>query len=213
VLASASPRRRELLEGLGIRLRVEESGVDETPGQGGGSPVDLACDLAARKARAVAGRVGHGLVLGADTLVVLEGRVLGKPLAEREALGMLTGLRGKTHQVITGVALVDASSGALRVAHVVSHVTMRHYADAEAEAFVASGGAWDKAGAYAVQDPVFQPAASVHGCYANVMGLPLCTVSRLMAEAGVVVSPPAEWRPPGPCSGCEDLAQQHGGGP
>jgi MAF protein len=213
VLASTSPRRRDMLAALGLSLRVVAPGVDEAPAPGGdGSPAALAGDLALRKAKAVAVTMGAGAVLGADTVVVLDGKALGKPSTDQEAGDMLRALRGRTHEVVTGVALVDAETGAHQVAREVTRVAMRDYTDAEIAAFVASGEAADKAGAYAVQDPVFRPAAQVAGCYSNVMGLPLCVAAGLLAEIGIAVRPPPGWRAPGPCPRCADLAETQGGG-
>ena len=124
---------------------------------------------------------------------------------------MLKELRGRSHQVITGVALVDAANGKEEVGHRSTHLLMRPYTDPEIEAFVVSGEAMDKAGAYALQDPVFQPAAQVEGCYANVVGLPLCIVAGLLRRFDVSVRPPAGWAPPGPCPDCAALAPAAGG--
>ena len=169
----------------------------------------LATMLAERKARAVAARRDGGLVLGADTVVAMDGRVFGKPSDVAEARWMLRQLRGRSHEVVTGVALVDAVSGTLTVACRESRVTMRDYGEDEMEAYVASGEAMDKAGAYGVQDAAFAPASHVQGCYANVIGLPLCTVASMLADYDVTVREPARWQPSidsVPCSGCRELA-------
>ena len=196
---------------FGIPLTVEVAGVEESLAEGAKQPEELARRLALSKAQSVADRSAGGLpVLGADTVVVLDGHVLGKPTTGAEAHRMLRDLRGRSHQVVTGVAVVEPVSGRTLVEHRVSRVTMREYADAEMEAFVASGEAMDKAGAYSIQDPVFRPAASVEGCYTNVMGLPLCTTTRMLEELGTVVRPALGWRPPGPCPECEALASAEG---
>ena len=208
VLASTSPRRRDLLEDFGLPFRVEAPEVSEEA-EGRIGPVDLARALALRKADAVADRVG-GTVLGADTLVVLDGTALGKPSDAEEARVMLRALRGRTHQVVTAVAVVDRS-GSPRVAHCVSDVAMRDYTDAEIEAYVASGAPLDKAGAYAVQDPGFRPAEAVVGCSTNVIGLPMCVATALLREAGVDARPRPGWRPLGECRACAALAGQDGG--
>ena len=208
VLASASPRRRQLLGELGLAVELTESGVDETTARADQAPEALATELALRKASAVASRRGDGLVIGADTVVALDGRVLGKPATESEARQMLTSLRGRRHRVITGVAVVDGASGRAEVEHRTSVVEMREYTDAEIEAFVASGEAMDKAGAYAVQDPVFRPARAVEGCFANVIGLPLCALAGLLGRSGAEVLPREGWTPPGPCAECAALARQ-----
>ena len=187
ILASASPRRRELLATLDLSLEVEAPDISETLEGDALTPQALVQELALRKCQAVADRRRHGLVLGADTVVVLEGRVLGKPESLTEARQMLKRLRGRTHQVFTGVALVDVASGITQTAHRESQVTMRPYADDEVEAFLASGEAMDKAGAYSVQDVAFRPAARISGCYVNVIGLPLCTVAQLLEELGVTM--------------------------
>ena len=122
-------------------------------------------------------------------------------------------LRGRSHEVVTGVALADPASGALSVACRETTVTMRDYGDGEVEAYVASGEAMDKAGAYGVQDAAFSPASHVRGCYANVIGLPLCTVSSMLAEHGVTAPQSARWQPSAestPCAGCRELAAAGG---
>ena len=209
VLASASPRRRTLLDLLGVTWVADPANVPEGVDGDTPSASALATMLAERKALAVAARREGGLVLGADTVVAMDGRVFGKPSDAAEARWMLRQLRGRSHEVVTGVALADAASGALTVACRESRVTMRDYGEDEMKAYVASGGAMDKAGAYGVQDTSFSPASHVHGCYANVVGLPLCTVVSMLQEQGVTVREPARWRPPSdsvPCSGCRELA-------
>ena len=174
----------------------------------------VAAMLAERKARAVAARRKGDLVLGADTVVAMDGRTFGKPADPSEARWMLRQLRGRSHEVVTGVALADAASGAVSVVCRESQVTMRDFGNGEMEAYVASGEAMDKAGAYGVQDTAFSPATHVRGCYANVIGLPLCTVVRMMEEHGVAVRQAARWQPPAdslPCAGCRALATGAGG--
>ena len=214
VLASASPRRRTLVALLGVPWVADPSNVPEEVDEDAHSAGALATMLAERKARAVAARREGDLVLGADTVVAVDGRSLGKPADPSEARWMLRELRGRSHEVVTGVALADPASGTLLVACRETKVTMRGYGDQELEAYVASGEAMDKAGAYGVQDAAFSPASRVRGCYANVIGLPLCTVASMMAELGVAVREPARWQPPAdsmPCSGCRALAAGAGG--
>jgi septum formation protein len=141
--------------------------------------------LALAKARAVAGRVGRAVILGADTAVVLAGEVFGKPESPEDARRMLRALRGREHEVITGVALVEAPSGREETAAVVSRVLMRGYSEAEIEAYVASGEPFDKAGAYAVQAAGGALVGKVDGCYTNVVGLPLTTTRRLLESWGI----------------------------
>jgi MAF protein len=200
ILGSASPRRRALLAETGLPFNVDvASGVDEEAvlGAAGSGLLDVAgaarvaTDLALRKARAVAVRRGDGTaVLGADTIVFGEGRLLGKPAGPEEAARMLRSLRGRDHAVITGVAL--ATGTALRADHAATSVTMRDYAEAEIVAYIARGEPFDKAGAYAIQDPVFRPVARIRGCYPNVVGLPLCVTVSLLRRSGLPASVPAD---------------------
>ena len=186
VLASTSPRRRELLSCLGIDFRVvppstlENMLPDETPRE-------MVERLALSKAMSVARSLSGGLVIGADSVVVLDGRVLGKPVNNAQAREMLRSLRGREHRVMTGLALVDAANRDTRVTSESSLVTMRDYSDDQLEAYVASGEPMDKAGAYAVQDRVFRPAEQLEGCYTNVMGLPLCSLVNMIQDAGLEV--------------------------
>lgn len=183
VLASGSPRRRELLDELGLNFEAETSGVDEgiLPGE---SPKETVERLAGEKALAVAARRKSGYVIGADSMVVLDGRPMGKPADDGEARRMLRELRGSRHQVITGVAAVDAASGRRVVDSLTSRVTLRQLTDAEIEASIAAGTPLDKAGAYAVQDPELRPAESWEGCYYNIVGLPLCRMAGMLEALG-----------------------------
>ena len=183
VLASGSPRRRELLSELGLRFEVDTSGVDERvlPGE---TPQETVERLAQDKALAVAARRKAGHVIGADSMVVLDGRAMGKPADDEEARRMLRELRGSRHQVITGVAVVDAASGRRVVDSLTSHVTLRQLTDAEIETSIASGTPLDKAGAYAVQDRALRPAESWEGCYYNIVGLPLSRLSGMLEALG-----------------------------
>lgn len=186
VLASASPRRRELLRSLGVPFRVRGSDVPE-PLLAGVPAERQAQDLAAAKARAVAAAAPGAVVLAADTIVVLDGAPLGKPADAAEACAMLRALRGRAHAVVTGIAGVPAGHNPGVAAPVamdaaVTTVRMRDYGDEEIAAYVATGDPLDKAGAYAIQHPRFRPVAHIDGCYCNVMGLPLWNVRRLLAR-------------------------------
>lgn len=183
ILASASPRRRELLSRLLPRFEVIPSQVEERlEGPVGPDPVT---DIALRKARAVATGRSAGIVLGADTVVVIDGRALGKPVDAGQARAMLGQLRGRVHEVITGVAVVAAGTDRARTVAVVSQVFMRDYTDAQIEAYVASGEPRDKAGAYAVQGQGGALVGGWVGSYSNIVGLPLEATARLLAEFGV----------------------------
>jgi MAF protein len=159
--------------------------VDETrlPAE---APADYVRRLAEAKARAVLPRsVDEHVIIGADTAVVIDGDVLGKPVDEQDARRMLTRLRGRTHQVFTGISVLRASDGKLWSEVVVTDVPMRAYSDEEIERYIESGDPMDKAGAYGIQNPNFQPVAGMAGCYASVMGLPLCSLSMLLKQAGL----------------------------
>lgn len=183
ILASASPRRRELLEAIGLGLTVRPTDVDEVAVAGALPPLEAAEAVATAKVRAAVAGPG-ATVLAADTMVVLEGRIIGKPVDDADARRMLRDLRGRTHVVVTAVTIRGAD--AEWTAAVESRVRMRAYADHEIAAYVAAGGGRDKAGSYGIQDEPFVPVESIDGCYCNVMGLPLWTAYRLLREAGCV---------------------------
>ncbi len=178
-LASGSPRRREMLAWIGGLAEVLPVGVDESP-ETGEPAAAMARRLGLAKARAAAASRPGSLSLGADTVVVDGEHLLGKPADPAQAARMLAQLRGKDHQVITGLALIDGETGAEVVEVCETLVPMRDYNDDEVAAYIASGEPMDKAGAYGIQDNGFRPVAieRLDGCYANVMGLPLCHLAR-----------------------------------
>lgn len=184
VLASSSPRRREILERLGLPFTIVVSDVDETPRAGEG-PEALAARLALAKARAVAARHEEGLVVGADTVVARDGRLFGKPADAADAAAMLRALRGGPHLVVTGIAVVRASDGAVRSATVPATVTMRPYSGAEIAAYVATGEPMDKAGAYGAQGQGARLIERVDGPFLTVVGLPLDELRPLLRELGM----------------------------
>jgi septum formation protein len=195
ILASASPRRRELLGRLGLPFDVWPSGAEELLRAGVPAPTQ-AVDLARAKARSVAEGVRRAaeapaVILGADTLVVVEGRPLGKPGSRDEARRMLRTLRDRGHEVVTGVALFATADGREMVDAVTSRVLMRAYDDAEIEAYVATGEPDDKAGAYAVLGIGGHLVARVDGCFTNVVGLPLGTTARLLRAFGLSPADPS----------------------
>ncbi|HEX5814431.1 MAG TPA: Maf family protein [Methylomirabilota bacterium] len=191
MLASASPRRRELLRSLCPDFEVAPSAVDERLEPG---PLAAAvARLALRKARAVAGARRASLVLGADTIVVIDGEVLGKPSGPAEAAAMLRRLRGRVHEVLTGVAVVDAATGREATETVTSRVRMRAATDAEIAAYAATDEPLDKAGGYAIQGRGGALVEGLEGSWSNVVGLPLAATAALLRRFGVAVSePPAE---------------------
>jgi len=184
ILASQSPRRRELLLRIWAEFEVVPSNLDETLEPG--LVADAVAELALRKARTVAERVGVGVVLAADTVVVIDGVLLGKPAGVAEARDMLVRLRGREHEVVTGIAVMDAGTGRVASATAVSLVLMAAYPDATIAAYVASGAPFDKAGGYAIQDLDGGLVDGVIGSYTNVVGLPLEATRRLLAGFGVV---------------------------
>lgn len=184
ILASASPRRKALLDSIGVSFKVQPARVPEA-WDDSSDPEEVARDLALRKARAVAALQAEGLVVGADTLVCLDGVILGKPRSESEATSMLQRLSGKTHSVVTGVAVVDSRSGREEVAAEVTRVTFRTLSPAEIERYVATGEPMDKAGAYGIQGVGALLVARIEGCYPNVVGLPLVRLAELLSRFGV----------------------------
>lgn len=184
-LASASPRRRELLAQIGVDFSLLNAPIDETPlpGELPGAYVER---LALAKARAGLATLPVGqpaVVLGADTAVILDGRILGKPVDEQDALAMLAGLSGREHQVLTAIAL--ASAGQVRVLSVASQVRFRAISAGEASAYWASGEPQDKAGGYAIQGLAAIFVESLQGSYSAVVGLPLCETAQLLGEFGI----------------------------
>jgi MAF protein len=185
MLASNSPRRRQLLALGGWVFDIEVSNIDETrlPDEG---PSVYVSRLAEEKTRAVLPRArSEHLIIGSDTSVIIDGDVLGKPADAAQAREMLMRLRGRTHQVYTGIAVLRARDGNLWTDVIVTDVPMRAYGADEMERYIATGDPLDKAGAYGIQNPDFQPVASMAGCYASVMGLPLCSLSLLLRQAGI----------------------------
>lgn len=179
ILASASPRRRALLEYLGVPFTAIATDSDERrlPDETAAAMVER---LSRNKARAARARYPDAVIIAADTDVELDGRILGKPRDADEARAMLTALRGRAHSVFTGVTVAAGENDATVLTH--STVRMREYADAEMEAYIATGDPLDKAAGYAVQHQGFRPVAQVEGCFANVMGLPLCRLYPLLAR-------------------------------
>jgi len=185
-LASASPRRKQLLDQIGLPHTVLVSFVEET-GYEDLSPDQQVINLALRKADAVAAGLDRGLVIGADTVVVWRKQVLGKPRDQAQALDMLTSLQDSEHQVYTGIALVDAASGHRVVGSECTAVKFRPVGQEELLAYVATGEPLDKAGAYGVQGMGGVFVESIKGCYFNVVGLPLVRLVTMLAEFDVDV--------------------------
>ena len=182
LLASASPRRRELLALLGLPFKVTVADVDEDP-LTDESPATLAARLSQAKACAACSSTGvlanmALAVIACDTIVALDGGILGKPRDAAEAIAMLRRLGGRSHDVYTAVTLLEPITGRTLTDVARTQVAMRAYSDDEIAMYVASGDPLDKAGAYAIQHAGFHPVAELQGCYANVVGLPLCHLTR-----------------------------------
>jgi nucleoside triphosphate pyrophosphatase len=185
VLASNSPRRRQLLSLGGWTFSVSVADVDESqlPAE---APGEYVLRLAGMKAHKSAEKAPcESVVIAADTAVVDGDDILGKPLDERDAVHMLKRLRGHAHQVYTGLALLRASDSRILTDLSVTDVLMRDYSDEEIETYVGTGDPLDKAGAYAIQHTRFHAVENLEGCFASVMGLPLCRLTHLLEQFDV----------------------------
>lgn len=189
ILASASPRRRELLNSLGASFEVGTIVVEERPCSGE-SPWQYARRTALAKLGAARASYPTRIALAADTVVDLDGTTLGKPTTYQEAQQTLEALRGRRHHVHTAVAV--GCAGTLRLVICTTEVVMRNYTDTEIERCICSGKAFDKAGAYGIQDSEFSPVARIEGSYSNVVGLPLAATARLLLGLGLPVRVPEE---------------------
>jgi septum formation protein len=190
ILASASPRRALLLKQVGIPFQVIPSTVNEAVE--GFTPEETVVKLALAKARQVAAGFSDGLVLGADTVVVYQDTVLGKPRSAHEARRMLLQLSGGEHRVITGLALVDAARGGYQTASSETRVWMRALESELIDAYVATGEPMDKAGAYGIQEKAAFFVERIEGCYFNVVGLPLTQLYLLLSR--MEIKPWFAWR-------------------
>jgi len=185
ILASNSPRRKQLLALTGWDFDVQPADINEDllPAE---SPDNYVLRLAEGKAREVARMTGGSeIILAADTTVVDADAILGKPVHAAEAASMLRGLRGHIHQVYTGLAVCRSRADILVTDLCITDVPMRNYLDEDMLAYIASGDPFDKAGGYAIQHPDFHPVENITGCFASVMGLPLCHLARSIKKMGV----------------------------
>ena len=198
VLASNSPRRRQLFGLSGWNFTVIAADVDETPFENE-TPRDYVIRLAQAKASAIQPKAEvDTVILGSDTTVVDGNEILGKPVDEADARRMLKQLRGRTHQVYTAIAILQ--NGKMHTDLSIIDVPMREYSDQEIDAYIQTGDPMDKAGAYAIQHPEFKPVSSLEGCRAGVMGLPMCHVLRTLKHFDI--SPSADVP-----SACQSLLQ------
>ena len=184
ILASGSPRRKELLNELGFHFRIVIPDITEDR-KYKESPKSTVERLSLAKAVMVSQDIGTGIIIGADSLVILDGHAIGKPSSFHEAYKTLKMLRHREHHVATGISVIDMSSRKALTVNVISEVSMRYYSDLQIDAYVASGLPMDKAGAYGIQDDLFHPVNHVEGCYTNVMGLPLCILTDILKGLGI----------------------------
>lgn len=182
ILASASPRRTEILNQLGLDFQVIPSEVSEVIPEKSTAPQELVTKLALHKAFDVARKLERGLVIGADTLVVLEDTIFGKPSGPAEAVKMLSMLDGKIHSVYTGIAIVQVPSGQTEVGYSETKVKFRTLSKEEIQSYVATGEPLDKAGAYGIQGKGGVLVEGIEGCYFNVVGLPLSKLAEMLQK-------------------------------
>ena len=178
ILASASPRRAALLSQIGLTFDIHPSDAVEPPYSvyANKSASAVTQELALLKASSITKHYDNGLIVGADTLVLLDGKLLGKPTDDEDALAMLTSLSGTFHEVVTGVALIDALTGHKSVWSETTQVYFRELHSTEIAAYIASGETSDKAGAYGIQGRGAAFVKRIEGCYFNVVGLPLASL-------------------------------------
>jgi septum formation protein len=184
ILASNSPRRRELLGLAEWPFEVRPADVDESV-LVDEDPKDYVLRVAAEKARVIGEQVSDGLVLAADTTVVLDGEILGKPHHAERAREMLSALRGREHWVYSGLSILNARTGETNSDLAASRVPMRNYSDEEMDTYIDSGDPLDKAGAYGIQHREFRAVEGMQECFANVMGFPLCHLTRNLRKWGI----------------------------
>jgi len=186
ILASASPRRKDLLKQIGLDFQVMASNLEEDL-TADLAPERLVQELAGRKAREVAGKIVEGIIIAADTVVVSKGKIMGKPVDTRDAHDMLRELSGSMHEVITGVAIIDMPSGRETLFHETTKVNFKDLTASEIQGYIKSGEPLDKAGAYAIQGLGAILVAGIDGCYSNVVGLPLAKLAGELKKFGISV--------------------------
>lgn len=185
VLASQSPRRQELLKHVFFSFLTIPSDADETLPEGL-SPQECVVEISRRKVDDVVSRVSAGaMVIGADTIVVLDDRILGKPRNEQEAHEMLQSLSGRTHQVYTGIVIVQDKK--IVTGYEVTDVTFREISESEIDGYIQTGEPMDKAGAYGIQEKGAFIVEKIHGDYFNVVGLPLCRLGKMLAKFDIKI--------------------------
>lgn len=186
ILASASPRRKELLEKTGLKFQVDAGFYEEDMGLAM-EPPKLARFLSFEKAKALAGKYKNALIIAADTFIIFKGEVLGKPHTAKEAKRMLSLLNGKTHSVITGFTIINTGDNKKISRSVETKVSFKKLTEDEIKAYIKSGEPLDKAGAYAIQGIGAVIVKRIEGDYFNVMGLPLGSLTEALKKFGVNV--------------------------
>ncbi|RKD24658.1 septum formation protein Maf [Ammoniphilus oxalaticus] len=186
ILASASPRRQEMLQNLGLEFTIHPSGADETV-VGRVEPSDLVEMLAVRKAADVASSYQSGIVIGSDTVVAHKGQALGKPVDDQEAFQMLSSLQGQTHSVFSGLAVINAKNGVCQQGWVETKVHMRPVSEEEIRDYILTGEPRDKAGAYAIQGFGSLFVNGIEGDYFSVVGMPIRLLAQYLEQFGVNV--------------------------
>ncbi len=181
ILASASPRRRELLRQVGLSFKTAPAHVDESA-LAGEKPEAYAVRVALDKARAAAKKFSSGIIIAADTVVAIDGVILGKPVDAADAERMLNMLSGKMHRVITGLAVIDIGTGKMLTRMARTKVWFRNLSREEIAVYVMTGEPLDKAGAYGIQGKGALLVEGIEGCYFNVVGLPLVLLSEMLKE-------------------------------
>ena len=185
VLASASPRRKDILSRLGLRCIVDPSGIQEPPRNPREKPSSYASRVASLKARKATEKRNSGIIISADTIVVLGNSILGKPADKSDAENMLKRLSGRWHEVITGVCIIDCHAKIERSTYSKTRVHFRRISDAELEWLLQSGEYQDKAGAYGAQGNASLFIDKIEGCFFNVVGFPIAAFEKLCREIGI----------------------------
>jgi septum formation protein len=187
ILASASPRRKELLESMGLKFDIIPSQIEEIIDDKNFS-TELIENLAEEKAADVAKNTDFpAIIIGSDTVVVINNNVLGKPKDEKDAFNMLKMLSGKTHQVISGIAIIDTESNKTIKDSVTSNVTFKELSEKEINAYIATKEPMDKAGAYAIQGLAGMFVKEIKGCYSNIVGISVFKLAEMLNELGVEI--------------------------
>lgn len=185
ILATASPRRKDLFSKTGMKFKTIASNTEEDLDEK--DPIVVVRECAARKAEKIRKKINNGLIIAADTVVVLRGKIIGKPVDSKDAFKTLKLLSGRSHYVITGIVLMDASTGESKFGFEKTKVFFRELSDDEIKKYVDSKEPLDKAGSYGIQETGAIFVRRIEGCYTNVVGLPLVKLIEMLKEFGVMI--------------------------